>query len=273
MLKQRLLTAAVGIPLGAVVIYLGTWYLTGAVAVLALLGLHEFHRLAGVRGWVAPVLGYAGGLAIIAGAALSADYTRVLLWLAVALALVTLLDALSRALKADLPSHGLRGVLAGWLYVPFLLGYLVRLRELGGGALHHGIPGGAGWLFLAVAACWATDTAAYAIGKAYGKHKLCPAISPGKTVEGALAGLVGAVVWVLPVSWWLGLPPHLGVLLGLALGVGGQVGDLFESLLKRRAGVKDSGALLPGHGGVLDRFDSLLFNAPLTYCFFSFVLR
>jgi phosphatidate cytidylyltransferase len=119
---------------------------------------------------------------------------------------------------------------------------------------------------------WGMDTAAYAVGRAIGRRKLCPGVSPGKTVEGALAALVAPAVLISAAGYRLGLPLHHGIILGGGIGVVGQAGDLFESMLKRRAGAKDSGTLLPGHGGILDRFDSLLFAAPLAYFYLSLSL-
>jgi phosphatidate cytidylyltransferase len=118
-----------------------------------------------------------------------------------------------------------------------------------------------------------SDTFAYFTGHAFGRRRLAPTISPGKTVEGALGGLVGGVVAALGIRV-LGLPDmplvH-AVLLGLVVAAAGIAGDLFESLLKRWAGVKDSGRLFPGHGGMLDRLDSLLFGAPVLYCYYYFL--
>ena len=113
---------------------------------------------------------------------------------------------------------------------------------------------------------WASDTFAYFIGSRWGRRKLCPEISPGKTVEGALGGLGGTL---LVVGWlgsaFAGLQLEQALLLGCLIGVAAPVGDLVESRLKRYAGVKDSGAILPGHGGMLDRIDSLLFVVPVVY--------
>ncbi len=146
----------------------------------------------------------------------------------------------------------------GLIYLPLLLGHLVLLRQL---------PDGRGWVFLVLFAVMACDSLAYFVGSSFGKHKLYPAVSPKKSIEGALGGLVGACLGV-----WLAAAlflPAFGlghvVLVGLLLGVVGQVGDLFESLLKRACGVKDSGGFFPGHGGILDRLDSLLFAFPLAY--------
>lgn len=150
-------------------------------------------------------------------------------------------------------------LLFGFLYLPLLLGHLVLLRSL---------PDGRGWVFLVLLMVMSSDTAAYFTGVSCGRHKLYPAISPNKSIEGAVGGLAGSLAgaflaraWFLPV---LTLADCL--LLGLGLGVLAQLGDLFESMLKRGFGVKDSGSMIPGHGGILDRLDSLLFVfAPCYY--------
>jgi len=118
-----------------------------------------------------------------------------------------------------------------------------------------------------------SDSAQYFVGRLVGRHKLAPEVSPAKTVEGALAGLVAAGVAgaVLGARWVPGVTPASGLLLGLVLALLGMVGDLFESLLKRSAGVKDSSSLIPGHGGMLDRIDSWLFAAPAYYLFLRYV--
>lgn len=127
--------------------------------------------------------------------------------------------------------------------------------------------GGPGWLLAVVLATWANDSLAYLVGLPWGRHRLAPGISPRKSWEGAAAGWAGAAVVGLAAGWLLAAPLWGGLGLGLLVGVGGTAGDLFESWLKRRAGLKDSGRFLPGHGGALDRFDSLLFAGPLAYGF------
>jgi phosphatidate cytidylyltransferase len=159
--------------------------------------------------------------------------------------------------------------LAGILYMGWMLGYYVMLRQL---------DYGRELVILALFATFACDTSAYFVGRAWGKHRMTPTISPHKTWEGAIGGLVGAVAaalslryllnlggWVLPLSYL----EVVGV--GCLVGVFAQLGDLLESLLKRRAGVKDSGNLLPGHGGVLDRIDSLVFTGVIVYYFVLWV--
>ncbi len=126
-------------------------------------------------------------------------------------------------------------------------------------------PIGLGWTLLVILVTWIADTAAYLVGRSIGKHKLAPHLSPNKTIEGALGGLVGAALVALACFSLFGLPggPVAAIVSGLLLGVAGQVGDLSESLMKRQAGVKDSGDVIPGHGGILDRIDALLFALPV----------
>jgi len=148
----------------------------------------------------------------------------------------------------------------GVCYIPLPLALLILLRSA---------PDGRVWIFLLCAVIFAGDTAALYAGTLWGRHKLCPAISPGKTVEGALAGLAanlvvglaGKALFLPGVGWTAALA------FAAAVGLAGQVGDLFESELKRASNVKDSGGLLPGHGGVLDRIDALLFAAPVAFVF------
>ena len=132
---------------------------------------------------------------------------------------------------------------------------------------------GLAWTALVLFAIWIGDSAAYLGGRAFGRRPLAPRISPKKTIEGALAGLIGSMVTALICSQLFGLhlPPLVAVALGLVLGVAGQLGDLIESLLKRQAGVKDSGAVIPGHGGILDRIDALLLTFPVAWAVTSFV--
>ena len=146
----------------------------------------------------------------------------------------------------------------GLLYIIGFLGFLPEI---------HALPDGPVWLVGLVAMIWATDIAAYYGGHAFGRHKLAPAISPGKTLEGSVAGLLGAIAvgYAMHTRWLPWTSVAKVAALGFLTSVISQLGDLFESLLKRVVGVKDSGILLPGHGGMLDRFDSLILAAPFYY--------
>jgi len=151
---------------------------------------------------------------------------------------------------------------SGVFYVGWMLSYWVNLRIL---------EDGKGWVYLAILTTFANDTGAFFVGRAWGKHKLASAISPGKTWEGALGGLLSATMGAIIVFLILNLlsPLPLGywqiILLGCLISLCAQLGDLVESLLKRNMEVKESGKLLPGHGGILDRFDSLIFVGAMVY--------
>jgi len=156
-------------------------------------------------------------------------------------------------------------LLFGILYVPLLVTSVALAKRL---------PSGSGWVVLSLTISWLSDTAAYFVGRAVGRHRLYPAISPGKSIEGAVGGIFGAFVattvaklWYLPALRWID-----AVLLAVVGSVLGQLGDLVESMLKRSYGVKDSGRILPGHGGILDRIDALLFVAPFVYIYATYVV-
>jgi len=152
----------------------------------------------------------------------------------------------------------------GVMYIPFLLGYLVLLRSQ---------PQGFKWILLIMFIVMSCDSAAYFVGCRYGKRRLYPEVSPKKSVEGALGGLAGSLLGALiaRLLFFAELSVGDALLAGMLIGSLGQVGDLFESLLKRSCGVKDSGTIFPGHGGILDRLDSILFAAPATYYYALFV--
>jgi phosphatidate cytidylyltransferase len=156
-------------------------------------------------------------------------------------------------------------LLGGPIYVGASLANVERL---------HLLESGGGWVIMAMMLAWFSDTSAYFAGRWFGKHKLYPKLSPKKTVEGAIGGLFGSVVGGLCGHFFLipALPLVDAVVLALIAGAAGQAGDLFESLLKRSTGVKDSGTILPGHGGLLDRVDALMYTALITALYALFVL-
>ena len=155
-------------------------------------------------------------------------------------------------------------LLFGFFYVPLLLSHLVLLR---------GLPSGREWVYLVLLIVMASDTGAYFSGVTLGRHKLYTAISPNKSVEGSVGGLLGGLVgaFVARLSFFPALSVVDCLLLGLGLGAMSQLGDLFESMIKRSFKVKDSGAIIPGHGGILDRLDSLLFAFPLAFYYGSYL--
>jgi phosphatidate cytidylyltransferase len=264
-LARRVGTALVALPALLAVFFLGPPWLTVAVVALALaVGLFEFFSLLRARG-IRPMR----RVGLVLAAALFLDVISPG-WLPVPFAplgaLLLLTFALSRG--ADLEAvTSAAATLLGAVYLGALGGTIAALRVLP--------PAGEGaWrIVLLLGVLVFSDSLAFFVGHAFGRRRLAPGISPGKSVEGALGGIAGGVLGALAVRQ-LGLPSlplaH-AVGLGAAVAALGIVGDLDESLLKRWAGVKDSGTLFPGHGGMLDRLDSLLFGAPVLYYYFQYV--
>jgi phosphatidate cytidylyltransferase len=282
MLRHRLLTAAVAIPIEVAVIYLGSWPLTAFVVLVVVLGLREFYQLAvgprredlpapfHVPGWIR----WPGYLVAVLAPAIALVRARtpvagLLVTSALPIALLARYSRRSAAARRNAASATIWVGLVGSLLLPGLFSHLIYLRYLQPKSFFTlagtSVPQGAGWLALVVAVCWMTDSAALGVGKMVGRHKLWPSVSPGKTIEGSVGGLLASALVTLWLGRWLGLSTGHALALGCALGVVGQLGDLAESKLKRWAGVKDSGSILPGHGGVLDHFDSLLANGPFAY--------
>ena len=270
-MTSRITSAAVGVPLLIIVIWTGAPWLSLLVAALAALGSLEICDMARQRGrhpitpvaaaWSVTLVGGAHFLA--SGYSLQATLPPVAgaLGLGLASAVGLLWRSRTGVRLVDL------GVIAGAaLYTGGLLSYAPLLRGLGQGRE---------WLLFAVFVTFAADTSAYLVGRSLGKTPMAPSVSPGKTWEGAAGGLMGALVVSVASNLVLGLNATLSatLLLGALMGVVGQAGDLAESRLKRAAGVKDSGSLIPGHGGVLDRLDSIVFNLVLVYYFAIWVLR
>jgi len=163
--------------------------------------------------------------------------------------------------KDTLP--GVSVILFGVFYISWTLGHLIPLRnQLNGENL----------IFFILIATWGVDTGAYYFGKLFGRHKLSPVISPGKTVEGAIGGVISCIGFAFLARWLFlrELTINNTILIGLIFGVISQLGDLAESMLKRSAGVKDSGSLLPAHGGMLDRIDSIIFTIPVFYYYIRY---
>lgn len=262
---KRLLTAAVAIPVVTLVVLKGgRTGLALLVGLTAMLGLWEYYALF-LPG--EPVAAKGAGV-LFSLALIGSFYTEDIGASSGILALVFMgLAVISLARFKPGTSMGsiLSRHVTGFVYVPFYLGHLILIRDWNNGLI---------WTFFVLAVVFAGDTAAYYIGKAFGRHKLCPSISPGKTVEGAVGGLaasllIGALFKQCCFSE-LGWTCCIG--LAVLLGLFGQIGDLVESMLKRSVGLKDSGGLLPGHGGVLDRIDGLLFAVPVLYYLKTYLL-
>ncbi len=274
MLKTRVISAVVLVPLCLAGLFISPITTAILTAIAAVIGTYEFINMASnSRFRFRPLL--IPGLVLAASFSLSAFLKRVeLIPLAIILLIFySLLALIARhALEPSL-DQGRNGFLANWgltnfapIYVGLPLGLVALIRSR-----FEGTNEAYWWILLALLATWGTDTAAYFVGRAIGRHKLAPKISPKKTIEGAAGGIfVGTLAVMLVGGLGLGLPGFLTFPLGLVLTVASILGDLFESWTKRRFDIKDSGKIIPGHGGLLDRIDSLLPVALLVYLFIFF---
>jgi phosphatidate cytidylyltransferase len=276
-LAKRVAVAAIGIPFAVFIIYIGGWPLAILLALIAGLGAIEFMRIARIKDvHPHPIVTVAGAVAFVLVAA-SFSYPLALVamwWLTTALVLIAAAAVIWTRGVAGRPLASAAATVFGALLTGGTLSYAILLRSL-----LHSYPSpldtplaGLAVVAFPLAVTWLNDTFAYFGGKQFGKHKLIPQVSPGKTVEGTMFGLAGSIITTVlyarfVFSDWLGLPFGVGyaIIAGVALSAAAVIGDLAESLMKREAGVKDSGTLLPGHGGVLDRFDALYFTLPTAY--------
>jgi phosphatidate cytidylyltransferase len=247
---SRVLVTIVGVPLVLYLVYLGEWWLFGLVLFGTLVALHELYAMArSLRPLV--LAGYAGALATLLGAQLGGAEWMVggfMLTLVLAFLLYGIAETRQTATVT------MSTTILGTAWIALGLGHVLLLRDVP----EHGRLA----VFTVLLAVFADDTAAYLIGRLVGRHKLAPSLSPGKTWEGFVAGTAAAILvsfFALYEQDFLSIPES--IVLGAAVALAGAAGDLFESALKRDLQVKDSGQLLGGHGGMLDRIDSLLFAA------------
>jgi len=266
MLKKRVITALWGIPLLILAVWFDAplpWF-TVLVAVWGLLAVFEFYRLVALpRVSLLTAFGLIWTLLFILSPHF--DYSLIVpLLLTSAVVLPLLWLVLSR--QKDGAFLGWAWTIAGILYVGWLLSYLVALR----------LEAGRNWLFFALFTTFGSDTLAFFVGRALGRHHLAPLISPHKTWEGAIGGIFGAVLvslfFTLPTPLNLPLSYGQAVILGILISVFGQFGDLVESLLKRNVGTKESGSIIPGHGGFLDRMDSIVFAGVVVYLYYILIV-
>lgn len=272
-LVTRIVSAVVLVPLLVGLVYWSVWstaLLVTAAVVICLLELHRLVRQAGFPPRLSTAL--VAGLGLCVAATLQGLVPFDLVALAVGASLLF-------SLIGELPRRNREGSLQSWAlsfagayYVGGLLSYYILLRRLetpleGGWLAPLQIPPGAAWVFLVLAITWLQDTAAFFVGRRWGRHKMAPYLSPKKTWEGALGGFVASIAAAALATPLLGLPIGYAAaaLIGAAGGIFGPLGDLAESLIKRQIGVKDAGNIIPGHGGILDRADSMLFTGPIIY--------
>lgn len=274
MLRKRVITALWGIPILIAAIWFDEplpWF-TVFTAIWGLLAVLEFYKMAAVYK-VIPLtcFGMIWSLLFIVHPHFDYELSVPLL----------LTSAVILSLILVVVIHKREGAFSNWawavagiLYIGLLLSYLVALRlEPGTDAFPEA---GRNFVFLALLATFASDTSAFFVGRILGRHHMAPRISPAKTWEGAIAGLFGAVIisllFTLPTPLQVPLDYSQAIFLGVLVSVFGQIGDLVESLLKRNAGVKESGSLMPGHGGLLDRMDSVVFAGVVVYLYYWFVV-
>ena len=267
----RIITGIIGIAAAAFVIQTGGAVFAGFTLLLMFLAWYEFARAFGERGM---------GIALFTGF-LALGLMWYAAWqkpefLAMACPLIVLVTLLESVLMRS--STSIMDALAsgaGIIYIGFPFTCLLQLREMQPATVFSTEIGsltfGCVMVWLMFIGTWASDTFAYFTGTAIGRHKLCPAISPNKTIEGFMGSVIGTTAVVAGLGYYLQLSlPEMAVL-GLLIAIFATLGDLVESVAKRYVRIKDSGNIIPGHGGVWDRFDSVLFTAPLVYYFVQFV--
>jgi phosphatidate cytidylyltransferase len=246
----------------------GSWYFVAFVVLQSALAAHEFFQLAsrkGIRPLTVIGTSAAGLLPVVVFLWLCRQQPEWILPIGAGLLILVCLAALARE---DAPSGTVAGISAtvfGIFYIGGLLSLQVVLRQDTGFTDQEGFY----WVFLTYLLTWSVDVGGYLFGRLFGRHKLCLKLSPGKTIE----GIIGGFLLVIPVSWLVGFRlmelfgSPAAIVFGILIGLAAPLGDLVESLFKRDAGLKDSSNLIPGHGGVLDRFDSLIFTIPVALFF------
>lgn len=266
-LGQRSLTALIGIPVVLACGWLGGWWAFAACAFLVGLGAYELQRMMLHEGY-RPLIIISAALSLLFLIASMLPHQRSLL-LAVGLSLALLVTFPILFFRKQLD-----GAVVDWsltlaiaIYLGWPLSLILMLR-----GFQIGLSSGLWWLLTLLLGVWGFDTGAFFAGHFLGRHKLAPNISPGKTWEGVLGGLIFSVAAALLFTVRpLGVNWFLAILLGLLVGMAATLGDLAESLIKRQTHVKDSGMIMPGHGGILDRIDSLLFAVIVVYFFAQFI--
>jgi phosphatidate cytidylyltransferase len=275
-LVQRWLTAIVGMPIVVLFAWFGGWWTFAAVLLITLLGIYEFHKMMLHVGY-RPVMLISLGLSVLfLVAAMFPQWQLLLLEIGLSASLLVTFPVLFARKEHD-------GSLVDWaltVAIPIYLGWplsffiLLRGSQVGWPFVHTPwwvLPRGFWWVLVVLFSVWGSDTGAFFTGRLIGRHKLSPRISPGKTWEGVFGGLVLGTIATILFSAPLGVPWYLAIVLGILTSIAAVLGDLAESLIKRQTHVKDSGQLIPGHGGMLDRVDSILFAVMVVY-FFSLLV-
>ncbi len=277
-LLARAVLVLVGLPILVACAYFGGWPLLILVAVITVIGLGEYYSAVFTANIFPAVgVGFMGALALLAVTALSPPQQRDLA------VLVVLAAVAATAMLSQVKGNSYAGATAnsaatvfGVVYVGLLMSFLLRLANFDLPAA-LGEPAGlfassVGALLLVAVPVWTLDTFAFIVGSAWGRHQLSPQLSPHKTIEGALAGFIGCVGLTVLLGWWLKLPVAHSLFLGILLAVVAQLGDAAKSTIKRDLGIDDFGNIFGPHGGILDRFDGLLFAMPAAWLYLTTLL-
>ena len=267
----RVVSSVIAVPIVLVFVWLGGWWAFAAALLVVALGTYELHTMMLHSGYHPLMLvSLALSTLFLVSAMLPSFQVRLLL-LEVGFGVALLISFLWLFFRKNLD-----GALVDWaltfsfsIYLGWPMNLILLLR---GSQFGWPLPRGTWWVLAALIGVWSFDSAAFFAGRSFGRHKLAPSISPGKTWEGVVGGLVFSItasllVTVVP----LGVPWYMAVLLGILIGGAAVLGDLVESLIKRQTHVKDSGQIMPGHGGILDRIDSMLFVLIAVYLFAQFI--
>lgn len=260
MLKKRISSAIIGLPLVFTALIIGGWYLRIFLAVISLMGLNEFYTV--FKNIDIKPINYIGYISILFFYIWGYSYNTmdVIIFITIIIFSVPIVQR-----KYNLKDVSI--TIVGVIYIIFF-SYIGKIRDFNNGYLLV-------WLIIIIS--WFTDTFAYFVGKRIGKSKLCPTISPNKTFEGSIGGLIGSLIGCLIFTYLFNEKLQINILYIIALSITGsliaQVGDLFASLVKRNCKTKDFSKIIPGHGGILDRFDSILFVSPYIYIFFTYIHR
>lgn len=262
----RELTSIVLAPFGIWVIGWGHPYVFAAtIALCSVLALHELLMMGKKKGYELPVP-LCLAIAVVILSAFILDDLSVEMGMFVTLLVIPTSYVFSKKpLEDSLPASAI--AVMATMYVGMLGGSIIRLR--------NDFPDGPKLIFFLAFVVWLGDAGAYYTGKNFGKHKMAPHISPKKTVEGGIGGIVTSIIAALVIhfTFFKTFPLMHAIIAGVLLSIAGMIGDLAESMWKRSAAVKDSGTLIPGHGGFLDRFDSIFFTAPILYCYWTLIVH
>ena len=267
-LRHRLMVGLTGGPLILLSAFVGSWYFFALIAIIVMFSLQEFQLIGSAKGFAKfEPLGYLFALGTIVELYLNGT-SRIFLFLLIYFIVLLVFAALiNKPNKLEEISY--RCVTT--LYVPLFLGSFLLLREF---PFQSGYDTGGKIAVTIFGSIWVLDTFAYFAGKLFGRHKLFPRVSPKKTVEGGIGGFIGAmaVFYISSEYYCTELPVIHALVLGVIIGITGQLGDIVASFFKRQMNTKESSAILPGHGGFLDRFDSLIFVSPFAYFYFTLLL-